>query len=105
MVYFGYGKLGLMRLAVFYRPESEHERPIIEFKEMMRRRYPDKEIIEFNLNTRQGTAEAALYGIVNYPAVLVTSISGHVQGLWEGEPLPLIDEVAGSMLEQQGSSV
>ncbi len=94
-----------MRLAVFYRKNSEQERPIIEFKEMMRRRHPDIEIVEKDLDSRDGVDDARLYGITRYPAILVTANDGSLQGLWEGTPLPLIDEVFASMLEQQGSSV
>lgn len=94
-----------MRLALIYRKNSEQERPIIEFKEMMRRRYPDKTIEEFDLDSRIGAAQANLYGVVNYPAIIVTSNDGHVQGVWEGQPMPLLDEVMASMLEQQGSSL
>lgn len=88
---------------VVYRPNSEQERPIIEFKEMMRRRYPDKTIIEYNLDTREGSDKARAYDITQYPAILVTTDDGKVQGLWQGEPLPLIDEVFGSLLERQSA--
>lgn len=94
-----------MRLAVFYRKNSEQERPILEFKEMMRRRHPDIDIVDMDLDTKDGADEARLYNITQYPAILVTAIDGSMQGLWEGSPLPLIDEVFGSMLEQQGPSV
>lgn len=91
-----------MELAIIYRRNTDQERPIIEFKEMMRRRYPDKKIVEYDLDTREGADKALFHGIVRYPAVLVTSTNGSVQGLWEGEPLPLIDEVFGAMLEHRG---
>jgi hypothetical protein len=91
-----------MVLVALYRKNSEQERPVIEFIEMLRRRYPGKPVIKLDINTRAGAAEATLYGIVQYPALIVKSIDGHIQGMWEGQPLPLIDEVAGMMLEQQG---
>jgi hypothetical protein len=94
-----------MVLVALYRKNSEQERPIIEFIEMLRRRYPGKPVVELDIDTRDGAAEASLYGVMQYPALLVRSLDGHVQGMWEGVPLPLIDEVAGLMLEQQGSSV
>lgn len=94
-----------MVLVALYRKNSEQYRPVYEFLEMLRRRYPGKPIVELDIDTRDGAAEATLYGVVRYPALLVRSLDGHIQGLWEGEPLPLIDEVAGLMLEQQGPSV
>ena len=94
-----------MKLSIFYRQNTEQERPVIEFKEMMRRRHPSVEVHDVDLDSREGVSVASLYGITRYPAILVTAIDGSMQGLWEGIPLPLIDEVFGSMLEQQGSSV
>lgn len=93
-----------MKLYTIYRKNSEQERAIINFKEMMRRRYPDKEIEDLDLDTRDGSAKASIYGITKYPALLITANDGRVQGFWEGEPLPLIDEVASYMLEQQGAT-
>lgn len=87
---------------MLYRKNSEQYRPVFEFIEMMSRRYPNKTIKEMDIDTRDGAAEASLYGVTRYPALLVTSYDGHIIGMWEGEPLPLIDEVAGLLLEQQG---
>lgn len=76
-----------------------------EFIEMMRRRYPDKTIEELDIDTREGAAEASLYGVTQYPAIIATSFNGMVLGMWEGLPLPLIDEVAGAVIEYQGATV
>jgi hypothetical protein len=89
-----------MVLVALYRKNSEQERPVVEFIEMMRRRYPGKAVVEMNIDTRDGAAEASLYGVIRYPALLVRSLDGHIQGMWEGIPLPLIDEVAGLLVEQ-----
>lgn len=94
-----------MRLVALYRTNSEQARPFYEFKEMMRRRYPDKPIKELDIDTREGAAEANLYGITQYPAIIATAYDGRLLGLWEGLPLPLIDEVAGSILELESSPV
>ena len=88
-----------MVLIALYRQNSEQARPVYEFLEMLRRRYPDKAIVELDIDTREGAAEASLYDVVRYPALLVRSLDGRIQGMWEGEPLPLIDEVAGLLLE------
>lgn len=94
-----------MRLVALYRKNSEHARPMYEFIEMMRRRYPDKTIEELDIDTRDGAAEASLYGVTQYPAIIATSFNGMVLGMWEGLPLPLIDEVAGAVIEYQGATV
>lgn len=94
-----------MRVMLLYRQRSDHARPVYEFIEMMRRRYPDTKIIEMDIETRQGAAEASLYGIMQYPGILVTGDDGRMLGLWEGLPMPLIDEVVSLLLEHQGTTM
>ena len=94
-----------MRLTILYRDSSEHARSVTDFIEMMRRRYPDKKPELIDIDTRVGAAEASLHGVVQYPALIVTSFEGRVLQQWEGLPLPLLDEVAAMMLESQGAAV
>lgn len=88
-------------LVALYRTNSEQARPVYEFIEMLRRRYPDRHVRELDIDTREGSAEASLYGVTQYPALIATSLDGRVMGMWEGVPLPLIDEVIGSIVELQ----
>jgi hypothetical protein len=88
-------------MSIIYRFHSEHARPVDEFMEMMRRRYPDVRIVQLDTETRDGAAEASLYGVMQYPSVLVTANDGSLLGLWEGLPMPLIDSVAGLLVERQ----
>ena len=92
-------------MVVIYRKNSDHARPVYEFLEIMSRRYPDKKIVEMDTETREGAAEATLYGVMQYPAIIASANDGSVQGMWEGVPLPLIDEVASMLLEQQPTTV
>ena len=94
-----------MRLVALYRTNSEQARPMYEFIEMFRRRYPDKVIQELDIDTRDGAAEAVLYGVTQYPAIIATAFDGRIVGFWQGLPLPLIDEVAGAVVELQASPV
>ncbi len=94
-----------MRLTVLFREHSEHARAVSEFVEMLSRRYPGRTATLLDIDTREGAAEASLHGVVQYPAFIVTSFDGVVIQQWEGLPLPLIDEVAGMILEQQAVSV
>ncbi len=94
-----------MRLVILYRKSGEHYRPVYEFSEMMRRRYPDKRIEEVDIDSRAGAAEANVYGVMSYPAIIVTAYDGRVIEMWQGLPMPLIDEVAGMMLETQSATV
>ena len=94
-----------MRLTILYRDNSDHARSVTDFLEMLRRRYPDKSAELINIDTREGSATASIHGIMRYPAFLVTTFDGRVLQQWEGLPIPLIDEVAGMMLEQQRENV
>lgn len=94
-----------MRLVVLYRERSDHARDVREFVEMLSRRYPGRSASLMDIDTREGSAEASLYGIVQYPAIIVTAYDGRVLQSWEGTPLPLIDEVAALILDQQGVTV
>lgn len=94
-----------MRLTVIYRDNSEHARAVIEFLEMLDRRYPGKSIEKLDIDTREGAATASMHGVYQYPALIITAFNGSVLQQWEGIPMPLIDEVASMMLEQQGVTV
>lgn len=48
-----------------------------------------------NIDSREGSALASLYDVVRYPAILVLQDDGSLQKSWEGDELPLLDEVAG----------
>ena len=87
-----------MKLLVLYRDKSDHAREVLDFKETMRRRYPEREVTLMDIDTRDGAAEAVLYDVVRYPAVLVLDDIGRVNYLSQGMPMPLIDEVLGGLL-------
>ena len=47
-----------------------------------------------NVDSREGSATASLYDIMQYPAVLVTQDNGSLHKLWMGpEVPPMLDEV------------
>ena len=48
-----------------------------------------------SLETRDGAAMASMYDILSYPAIMVIKEDGQMQQLWQGEQLPLMNEVAG----------
>ncbi len=54
-----------------------------------------KKLELLSLNTRDGAATASLYDVMSYPSILAIADNGSVINLWQGEPLPLMDEVAG----------
>lgn len=80
------------------RQGTDEARPASEFAENIRRRHPDKHVTEVDLETREGAATASMYGIMQYPAVIVTAEDGRPIDMWQGMPMPLIDEVMGAAL-------
>ncbi len=70
-------------LYIFYRPESEYEREVMEFQ----RRLDDKRVpyTLVDLNTRDGAAKAHTYGIMQFPAVLAArEPDGQSLQIWTG---------------------
>jgi len=60
------------------------------------RRYDAGKRIELkSLSTRDGAATASIYDITAYPAIMALAEDGRPLNIWQGLPLPLMDEVAG----------
>lgn len=83
-----------MKVVILYRPASEHSRRIEEFVRAYQERHEGHKLEILSLDTRDGAATASLYDVVRYPAILVLQNDGAVRHLWQGEALPLMDEVA-----------
>lgn len=83
-----------MKVLVIYRPQSEHGRTVDNFIREFERRHTTT-LEALNIDSREGSAMASLYDIMDYPAILVVRNDGYVQQLWQGTALPLLDEVAG----------
>jgi len=82
-----------MKIRIIYRPKSDHGRKIEQYAHEFTSRVNLK-IDLVDIDTRAGVAEASLYGIVAYPAILVTKEDGELIMSWQGEELPLMDELA-----------
>ena len=81
-----------MKVAVLYQSNSEDERAVREFVEEYRRR-TGRSLEMQDVNTRDGASTATLYDIVRYPAVLVMGPDGTLIQNWQGDNLPLMNEV------------
>lgn len=84
-----------MKLVVLYRPNSEYARAVEEFTHEYTRRYPDTRMEVLNIDGREGSATALFYDVTQYPAVMALQNDGSASQIWQGIPLPLMDEVAG----------
>lgn len=83
-----------MRLCLLYHPVSEHGRQVESYAREFTTRYnKNPELI--SIETRDGADMARMYDVVQYPAVLVLADDGTLSKYWQGDMLPLMDEVAG----------
>jgi len=82
-----------MKVLVLYRPNSEHGRTIEEFVHDYQSRHSSTKLEMMNIDTREGSATAALYDVMQYPAIMVLQNDGYPHKIWQGD-LPMMDEVA-----------
>lgn len=83
-----------MKVLILYRPKSEHARTIESFVRDFKQRHEDDHLELVDVDARDGIATASLYDIMSYPAILALRDDGTVLHSWEGDMLPLMDEVA-----------
>lgn len=87
--------LWFVKLVILYRPNSEHATDVETFARDFQRQHDIGRKLEMqSLSTRDGAATASLYDIMSYPAILALADNGSLLSLWQGQPLPLMDEVA-----------
>lgn len=78
-------------ITILYRPNSEHERAVMDFQRELARNQIITQMV--NIDSRDGSVIARLYDIVQYPGVLAIERDGRLIQAWSGE-LPLIDQVS-----------
>ena len=79
---------------MLYRPNSEGSRVVEEYARDFQR-LRGRQIDLVNLNTREGSAVASLYDMVRSPSLMVLRDDGQMVMEWQGDHLPLMNEVAG----------
>jgi hypothetical protein len=87
-----------MKVVVLYRPRSEQEGKVLDFA----RDYKQLRNREFNLvslDTVEGDNMAKVYDITQYPAFLAIKDDGQLEQMWQGEQLPLMNELDYYMLQ------
>lgn len=77
-----------------YRPDSEHARLVEEFIHDYQRQHDSGKLEILNIDSRDGIATASLYDVMQYPTILALRDDGSILRSWEGETLPLMDEIA-----------
>lgn len=89
-----------MKLLILYRPQSEHARAVETFLHDFKYRHESSRIELVDADTREGIATASLYDLMNLPAILALRDDGSVLQVWQGEMLPLMDEIASYVVSQ-----
>jgi hypothetical protein len=82
-----------MKIVILYHPKSEHEGKVLDFAADYKRQ-KGKELELTSLETVEGDEMAKLYDITRYPAVLAIKEDGQLQRMWQGEEMPLMDELS-----------
>ena len=86
-----------MKVVILYRPKAEFATAVEAFAHDYKSRHGAARIELVNIDQREGIALASLYDIMRFPAIMAMAIDGTLLHLWEGEQLPLMDEVASYM--------
>ena len=81
-----------MKVIVLYHKQSDHIGLVEEFNRDYKR-FKGKELELVELETLRGAQLGQLYGVTQYPAFLAISDNGVLQRMWQGIPLPLMDEL------------
>jgi hypothetical protein len=84
-----------MKIVVLYRPKSDKASEVEEYINELRKDVQGTGVrIEvLNVDSRDGNAMASLYDVFSFPTILVVQDSGIIQHSWEGQELPLFDEI------------
>lgn len=81
-------------MVILYRQRSEHASTVESFVHDFRYRHESSHLETVDADSREGIAMASLYDIMSFPAILALRDDGSVLKSWEGDMLPLMDEVA-----------
>jgi len=82
-----------MRVVALYHPKSDHGGLVTDYAAEFEH-YKGKTLDLISLESTEGADLAELYAVARYPAILVMSDDGSLQRLWQGTPLPLMDELS-----------
>lgn len=91
-----------MKVLVLYHPKSEQGGLIEDFARDYER-FKRKKLDLVSLESQAGADYAQLYSIDHYPAFLAIAGNGSLQHMWQGMPLPLLDEL--SYYDQESETI
>lgn len=79
---------------MLYHPVGEHAGAAETYARDYQQASPQNKIELTSVDRREGADLAALYGINEYPALLVLAQDGSLLRLWQGNSLPLMSELS-----------
>ncbi|MEI6248987.1 MAG: hypothetical protein WCP00_00095 [bacterium] len=82
-----------MKLIILYRPNSENSLAIENYCATLKKEIYGINIEILDIDSVDGADKAKIYGVISYPAFVVTRDDGQVQNIWEGESYPTKDEL------------
>jgi hypothetical protein len=83
-----------MKTVIYSREGRDYSRAVTEFVEMFSRKYPGHIIEVKDPDSREASSRMSMLGVDRYPAIVVTRDDDSIVQMWQGEPLPLLDQVA-----------
>jgi hypothetical protein len=83
-----------MKVVILYRPDSEQARTVETFLHDFRARNSSINVEVVDVDAREGIAMASMYDIMHFPAIIAMAGDGTVLNMWQGEEMPLMNEVA-----------
>jgi hypothetical protein len=86
-----------MKLIILYRPNSEHATLVESFSERILNALPNASIENIDVDSPEGIAKLEVYGIMQFPAVLIVADNGSLVDIWLGDALPSVDQVVDSL--------
>lgn len=81
-----------MRAEVLYHPQSDHGGIMEDYAHDFAR-FKGKQMQLLSVDTKEGWDKAGVYGVTVYPAIIAIAQDGTILKLWQGLPLPLMNEV------------
>lgn len=82
-----------MRTAVIYKENTEYARTVADFLHDFE--YQTGHQLEtIDPETHDGVQFCELYDILEFPTIIATSDDGTIQKMWQGLPLPTINELS-----------
>jgi hypothetical protein len=85
-------RINSMKMVVLYRPNSEQEGKVLDFTRDYKQ-LRNRELNLVSLDTVEGDNMAKVYDITQYPAFLAIKDDGQLEQMWQGEQMPLMNEI------------